>query len=179
MMRVLLMRKFGKTLPFVGVLEFQKNGNAHLHLLVGQYIPQAWLSYAWQSIGGGRYVDIRFVDVHRVAAYLSKYLTGDKIEHTLRLLPRRARIFTTARCIVLWGKKEKSGWRLRRADIGVLLDAADNPTNVRFEAVEDLKPFGLEMLIYFESPPCAAAIGNRDVITVLNEAIPFWKALNR
>lgn len=53
MMRVLLMRKFGKTLPFVGVLEFQKNGNAHLHLLVGQYIPQAWLTYAWQSIGGG------------------------------------------------------------------------------------------------------------------------------
>ena len=176
MMRVLLMRKFRKTLPFVGVLEFQKNGNAHLHLLVGQYIPQAWLTYAWQSIGGGRHVDIRFVDVHRVAAYLSKYLAGDKIEHTLRLLPRRARIFTTARCIVLWGKKEKSGWRLRRVDIGVLFDAVENPTNVRFEAVEDLKPFRLKLLSYFESPPCAAAVGNRDVIKVLREAIPIWKA---
>jgi hypothetical protein len=100
-------------------------------------------------------VDIRFVDVHRVAAYLSKYLTGDKVEHTLWLLPRRARIYTTARCIVLWPKKEKSGWRLRRADIGELLDTAENPSNVKFVAVEDLKAFGLELLSYFESPPCA------------------------
>jgi hypothetical protein len=181
MMRVYLSRRWAKnkSLPFVGVLEFQQNGNAHLHVLLGQYIPQKWLSKAWQSIGGGRHVDIRYVDVHRVAAYLSKYLTGDKVEHTLRLLPRRARIFTTARSIVLWGKKEKSGWRLRRVDIGVLLDAVENPTNVRFEAVEDLKPFGLEMLSYFESPPCAAAIGNRDVMAVLKEAIPIWNAVNR
>jgi hypothetical protein len=179
MMRVLLSRKFGKSLPFVGVLEFQKNGNAHLHLLVGQYIPQAWLSYAWQSIGGGRHVDIRFVDVHRVAAYLTKYLAGDKIENTLRLLPPRARIFTTSRSIVLWGKKEKSGWRLRRVDIGVLFDAVENPSNVRFKAVEDLKPFGLELLSYFESPPCEAACGQRDVLRVLREALPIWKAASR
>jgi hypothetical protein len=165
-----------KSLPFVGVLEFQLNGNAHLHLLLGQYIPQTWLSLAWQSIGGGRYVDIRYVDVHRVAAYLSKYLTGDKVEHTLRLLPRRARIFTTARSIVLWGKKEKSGWRLRRADIGALLDSVETPSNVRFEAVEDLKPFGLELLSYFESPPCATAFGSLDVIPALRAALPFWKA---
>jgi hypothetical protein len=52
MMRVLLSREYGKSLPFVGVPEFQKNGNAHLHVLLGQYIPQKWLSHAWQSIGG-------------------------------------------------------------------------------------------------------------------------------
>src|SRR5260370_25704419 len=52
-MRVLLAREFEGSLPFVGVLEFQKNGNAHLHLLVGRYIAQKWLSIAWQSIGGG------------------------------------------------------------------------------------------------------------------------------
>src|SRR5260370_38968072 len=38
-MRVLLTRQYGKSLAFVGVLEFQKNGNAHLHILVGEYIP--------------------------------------------------------------------------------------------------------------------------------------------
>jgi len=133
-------------------------------------------SVAYLCLAVHRRRDIRFVDVHRVAAYLSKYLAGDKIEHTLRLLPRRARIFTTARCIVLWGKKEKSGWRLRRVDMGVLFDAVENPTNVRFEAVEDLKPFRLKLLSYFESPPCAAAVGIRDVIKVLREAIPIWKA---
>jgi len=175
-MRVLLARKSGKkSIPFIGVLEFQKNGAAHLHILLADYIPQKWLSIAWQKVGGGRYVDIRFVDVHRVSAYLSSYLAGDKVTHTLELLPKRARIFTTSRSIVLWGKKEKSGWWLRRVDIGALYDAAQNPTNVRFEAVEDLKPFELELLSYFESPPCAAAIGNRDVITVLKEAISKWK----
>jgi len=176
-MRVLLARKHeGKSLPFVGVLEFQKNGNAHLHVLVGRYIPKKWLSVAWQSIGGGRCVDIRFVDVHRVSAYLTPYLTGDKVLHTLELLPRRARIFTTARCIVLWGKKKKRGWWLRREDLSVLYNAAENPTNVRFEPVEDLKPFALELLSYFESPPLQEAIGNRNVISVLKAAIPIWKA---
>ena len=175
-MRVLLARQFQGTLPFVAVLEFQQNGNAHLHVLLGRYIAQKQLSKAWQSIGGGHHVDIRFVDVHRVSAYLTVYLAGDKVLHTLELLPRRARIFTTARCIVLWGKKKKSDWRLRRVGLGTLYDAAANPSNVRFQAVEDLKPFGLELLSYFESPPLQEAIGNRNVIDVLRAAIPVWKA---
>ena len=176
MMRVLLSRDYGKnkSLPFVGVLEFQKNGNAHLHVLIGQYIPQAWLSNAWQSIGGGQFVDIRFVDVHRVAAYLSVYLTGDKVLHTLALLPKRARIFTTSRSIVLWGKKKPSGWRLRRVDIGELFDAVENKENVRFSPVDDLRVFKLELLSYFESPPCRIALGVDDVIAGLRKALPFW-----
>ena len=174
--RVSLAREFKGSLPFVGVLEFQKNGNAHLHVLFSRYIPQAWLSDAWQANGGGEYVDIRFVDVHRVSAYLCVYLVGDKVAHTLELLPKRARIFTTSRSIVLWGKEKTSGWWLRREDLSVLYDAAPNPTNVRFEPVEDLKPFALELLSYFESPPFQKALGNRNVITVLKAAIPIWKA---
>src|SRR6266852_9280443 len=139
-MRVLLARKFGKSLPFVGALEFHKSGVAHLHLLVGQYISQKLLSRAWQSIGGGKIVDIRYVDVHRVSAYLSVYLAGDKVSATLELLPTRARIFTTARSIVLWGKKIKSGWWLRRLTLTELLEAVESASNVRFQAVEDLKP---------------------------------------
>ena len=175
-MRVLLSRKYGQSLPFFGVLEFQKNGMAHLHVLLGVYVPQEWLSSAWQSIGGGRIVDIRFVDVHRVSAYLSVYLAGDKVLHTLSLLPMRARVFTTSRSIVLWGKRKISGWWLRRVDLGSLYDAAPNPSHVRFEAVEDLKPFGLELLAYFEALPIQEALGNRDPISVLKSAIPVWKA---
>src|SRR5713226_3909405 len=176
-MRVLITRlNDGKSVDFVGVLEFQENGNAHLHVLLGKYIKQEWLSVAWQSIGGGEIVDIRPVDVHRVSAYLSVYLTGDKVAHTLKLLPMRARIFTTSRSIRLWPKKEKRGWWLRRANLEVFFDAAVNPSNVRFEAVEDLKPFKLELLSYFESPPLQEAIGYRDVIKVLKAAIPVWKA---
>jgi hypothetical protein len=175
-MRVSLSRKFGESIDYIGVLEFQKNGVAHLHLLLGRFIKQDWLSDAWAAVGGGVIVDIRMVDIHRVTAYLSVYLTGDKVKHTLTLLAVRARIFTTSRSIRLWPKKEKRGWWLRRIGLGVLYDAAENPSNVRFEAVEDLKPFGLEMLSYFESPPLQEALGSRDVITVLKEAIPVWKA---
>jgi hypothetical protein len=177
--RVSLAREFKGSLPFVGVLEFQKNGNAHLHVLFGRYIPQEWLSASWQAIGGGEYVDIRFVDVHRVSAYLCVYLVGDKVAHTLELLPKRARIFTTARCIRLWPKKEKRDWWMRRESIDALYDAAVNPVNERWVAVDDLKPFALEMLGSFESPPSQLAIGNRDVIKVLKAAIPVWKAETR
>jgi len=176
-MRVLLTRlNGGKSIDFVGVLEFQKNGNAHLHVLIGRYIAYKWLSLAWQSIGGGKIVDIRPVDIHRVSAYLSVYLTGDKVKRTLELLPMRARIFTTSRSIRLWPKKEKRGWWLRRTNLETFFDAAANPTNVSWEPVEDLKPFALELLSYFESPPLQEAIGNRDIITVLKAAIPIWNA---
>jgi len=175
-MRVLLARQFQGTLPFVAVLEFQKNGNAHLHVLLGRYIAQKQLSKAWQSIGGGHYVDIRFVDIHRVSAYLTAYLTGDKVLHTLELLPPRARIFTTARCIVLWGKKEKSGWWVCRVDLASLYEAAVNPSNVRFEAIKNLESIGPQLLSYFESPPLQEAIGNQDVIKMLRAAIRIWKA---
>jgi hypothetical protein len=174
-MRNSLARRYGKSLSFVAVLEFHKNNAAHLHVLVGVYIPQAWLSAAWASIGGGKVVDIRYTDVQRVSAYLSVYLAGEKVERTLELLPRRARIFTTSRSIVLWGKKKASAWWLRRKGIETFYDAAPNPSNVRFEAVEDLKPFGLELLSYFESPPLQEAIGNRNVIGMLKAAIPVWK----
>ena len=176
-MRVLLTRlNKGKSVDFVGVLEFQKNGNAHLHVLLGKHIDQKWLSLAWQSIGGGKIVDIRQVDVHRVSAYLSVYLTGDKVARTLKLLPMRARIFTTSRSIRLWPKKEKHGWWLRRVDLSELYDRAAYLSNVDFKAVEDLKPFGLKLLSYFESPPLQEAIGNRNVTSVLKAAIPIWQA---
>jgi hypothetical protein len=174
-MRVSLGRKFGESVDYVGILEFQKNGTAHLHLLLGRFIEQKWLSDAWHAVGGGRIVDIRLVDVHRVTAYLSVYLAGDKVKHTLKLLAVRARIFTTSRSIRLWPKREKRGWCLRRVNLETFFDAAANPTNVRFEPVEDLKPFALELLSYFESPPLQEAIGNRNVIKVLKEAIPIWK----
>ena len=173
-MRVSLAREFGASIKFVGVLEFHKSGAAHLHLLVGQYISQRWLSEAWASIGGGRIVDIRYVDVHRVSAYLSVYLAGDKVSKTLELLPKRARIFTTARSIVLWGRKKKTGWKLFALDVSQLMGIIGNVSEMRFTAVEDLKPFNLEMLTYFESPPCPMTVGFADAFDVLRAALPIW-----
>ena len=176
-MRVALARKYGKSLPFVGVLEFQESGVAHLHVLLGVYVPQRWLSEAWQSIGGGKIVDIRHVDIHRVTAYLACYLAGEKVEHTLSLLPNRARIFTTSRSIVLWGKKkEASGWCLLRMGLSELRDLIGTAYKERYQATEDLKGFGLELLTYFEGPLSQLVIGNRDPITVLKTLVRVWNA---
>lgn len=149
-MRVLLARRFGRSIDFIGVLEFQKSGLAHLHVLVAVYIPQDWLSSAWQSVGGGQIVDIRYVDVQRIAGYLTRYLTGDKVVHTLSLIPSRARIFTCSRSIVFWGPKQQTGWQLAQASIDDLHALARKPQNERWEFVEYLEGFGVELLMYFE-----------------------------
>jgi hypothetical protein len=152
-MRVLLARRFGGSIDFVGVLEFQKSGLAHLHVLIGVYIPQGWLSEAWQSVGGGRIVDIRYVDVHRVAGYLTSYLTGEKVLHTVSLLPLRARIFSCSRSIAFWGKREKTDWLLCRRSLDELRERAQAVERERWEIIEDSQGSTLEILMYFESPP--------------------------
>jgi len=169
-MRVSLQRKFGESLRFISVLEFQKSGLAHLHFLVGVYIPQDWLSEAWQGIGGGRIVDIRYIDVHRVVAYVTPYLAGDKIEHTLRLLPPRARIFSTSRGLSLSQKTKKLGWWLVRVSIETVHRFCPNPSGEKFE---DLRS-GHSRLSYFEGLITIASIGDHEVISVLKRLARAW-----
>src|SRR5688572_14314837 len=51
--RVSLIRRFGKAISYIAVVDLQKSGMAHLHVLIGVYIDQKWISDAWQSVGGG------------------------------------------------------------------------------------------------------------------------------
>jgi hypothetical protein len=176
-MRVVLARRYGATLHFVAVLEFQKSGMAHLHVLFGVYIPQAWLSEAWHSIGGGRIVDIRHVDVQHVAGYLAKYLTGEKVEHTLSILPPRGRIFTTSRSITLWGKKQETGWMLCRKSLWRLRDRAVTVSRERYEPTESLRPYDLELLTYFEGPPIQEALEGKNIIDFIKSMISAGQAI--
>lgn len=170
-MRVLLARRFGSTISFIGVLEFQKSGLAHLHLLVGVYIPQDWLSSAWQSVGGGKIVDIRYVDVHRISGYLIRYLTGDKIAHTLSLLPLRGRIFTCSRSISFWGKKGKNGWWLCKKKLETLHASAQKVENERWESLETVNSIDSKLLMYFEAFVNRMAIGEKDAMDVIQALI--------
>jgi hypothetical protein len=115
--RVYLRRKLGKTPTYIRVLEYQKNGNAHFHILLSRntWLSQEWLSANWQAVGGGQMVDIRCVDLHRVSHYLSKYLTKQMIVEA----PDRARRVTTSRDIKLLEKEagEFSDWCIVRASI--------------------------------------------------------------
>src|ERR1035441_10382155 len=63
-------------------------------------MPWKWLQESWQAVGGGRSVDIRYVDVHRISRYLSKYLTKD----LLLSAPSGCRRVTSSRGIKLMEK---------------------------------------------------------------------------
>ena len=112
--RIYLKRKFGVSITYIRILEFQKSGNPHFHILVDRFIPQAWIQSTWQAIGGGRFVDIRYVDIHRIARYLSKYLTKE----LLLSAPKRSRRITVSRGIRLIEKKKSElVWRFYRTKI--------------------------------------------------------------
>jgi hypothetical protein len=141
-MRVSLQRFLGKPIEFIAVLELQRTGVAHLHVLVGTYLPQDWLSKAWQGVGGGKIVDIRWVDVHRISAYLSKYLTS----RTLTELPAGTRRFSCSRGIVLWARKQhRSGWWICALPIEKLRGLARDVTDERWDA----EVLGLDTLEFF------------------------------
>jgi hypothetical protein len=69
-------------------------------LLVGSYIPKEWISVAWQKVGGGWANRIEYAEVHRIAAYLAKYLTDD----SLKDIPAGTRRFSTSRGLALFDR---------------------------------------------------------------------------
>jgi hypothetical protein len=113
-LRVYFKRDFGVAPQYIRVLEFQKNGNPHFHILIDRYIDLEWVRKAWVAVGGGFMVDIRLVDVHRVSRYLSKYLTKE----LLMSAPLRCRRVTTSRGIKLFEKTASEfKWELLRVSI--------------------------------------------------------------
>lgn len=74
--RVRMERLQGAKFAYAQVVEPHKDGTPHIHGIMPQFLDVRQLSKEWAAAGGG-YVDIRFVDPQRVAAYLSKYLSKD------------------------------------------------------------------------------------------------------
>jgi hypothetical protein len=116
--RTYLKRKYGEAPQYIAVLEFHKNGNPHLHVLIDRFIDQRWIEATWQRIGGGLQIDIRLVDLHRVSNYLGKYLT----KQMLISAPKRSRRVTASRGIKLLRKPEKKThlWTLLKTQMEVL-----------------------------------------------------------
>lgn len=70
-----LKRKFKKPIKYVWVKEFQKNGNAHLHILLNCYLPVRYLRKEWVRIGGGHEMDISLVrNLEAAAVYVTGYI---------------------------------------------------------------------------------------------------------
>jgi hypothetical protein len=115
-------RQFKKAPTFIAVLEFQKNGNPHLHVMVDRYMDFSWIQSAWQAVGGGQFVNIKQIDLHRAAHYISKYLSKEDYA-MLFSAPIRSRRVTTSRSIQLLEKSVKEHkWELLRTVIQILFD---------------------------------------------------------
>ncbi len=114
-LRVYLLRRYGVAPRFVAVLEFQKvTGLAHLHIAIDRFIDQGWAQEAWQGVGGGQHVDIRYKDAHRAGAYISKYFSKDM----LLSAPVGMRRVTTSRSIKLNEKKPSEfDWKVIKGPI--------------------------------------------------------------
>lgn len=69
------LKNSGEKLKYVWVIEFQKNGLAHMHILLNQFLPIEVIREVWVHIGGGH---IMFIDevsnLQSVSRYITKYL---------------------------------------------------------------------------------------------------------
>jgi hypothetical protein len=137
--RVYLQRRYSVTPQYIRILEFQVNGNPHFHILIDRYIERNWIVNAWSALGGGAMVDIRYVDVHRVSRYLSKYLTKE----LLLSAPLRSRRVTTSRGIKLFLENATDiKWTLIRTPIWVLFEQnADRILAASFDEEHVLESF--------------------------------------
>jgi len=123
--RTYLKRQYGTSVTFISVVEFQKSGYAHLHVLVDRYIAHNWLKGAWQAVGGGSIVDIRLVDIHKISSYLPKYLTKEIL---LSHCDTKYRRYTTSRDLLLFKKPPKGVWMLLTVSIEYLFGQVDRTT---------------------------------------------------
>jgi hypothetical protein len=144
-LRTYFKRRFGVTPKYIAVLEFHANGKPHLHVLIDRFVEQAWLSHAWNAVGGGRIVDIRFVALHRVARYLAKYLTVD----LLLSAPKGVRRVTCSRGIVLLTKTASPlCWSLLKTTLQYLHSRLFRlVVAVRYDEDGDLTSFVVKPLI--------------------------------
>lgn len=75
-----LKRQF-PNIAWIKVLEFQKNGYPHFHMMVNKFIYKPWLKSAWIECGGGEIVDIKIIKSKNVARYVSGYLSHKDNKH--------------------------------------------------------------------------------------------------
>ena len=107
-------------------------------------------------------MDIRFVDVHRVSAYLSKYFTKDSLAE----IPSGVRRFSCSKGIALWERKTKNpGWWLSKVSIEELRDWAKLAADEKWQEVD-----GVLVLAYFtgERIPIAESLKQRPGIRPQN-----------
>jgi ribosomal protein S27AE len=149
-LRVYLQRRYGESVAFIAVVELHKSGIPHLHVLLGEWIEHAWIKGAWSAVGGGHIVWVEPVTIRRVAAYLSKYITKERLNH----LPPSVRRFSASRGIRMFAKavrSEERHWFVSRLPIDILHANAEAVSEKTYwtdtDGAQSLLSFVAEVLI--------------------------------
>jgi len=137
-LKILYKREFGVNLRYICFIRAHKNGICHLHILINRFIPKSWLNNATKRLGLGQYAsNIKFVDIHRVGAYLGSYLMSKKHEW---FIPKNKKHYTTSQDIRLEGFIPEDTW--------IFIQVAPNiPVNNKLECVYS------NILFYTGKPP--------------------------
>jgi hypothetical protein len=110
-LRTRWLRRYGEAPRYICVLEFQKNGNPHLHLLVDRFMWWQTILADWQEVGGGGFWinRVEFKDQHRVRGYITKagYMTKD----SCAAAAPGTRKVTASAGIELLGQSKECEWK--------------------------------------------------------------------
>lgn len=70
-------------LKYVWVIEFQSNGNAHLHILFNKFLPIDVIRKVWEHVGGGNMMRIEKIkSLIGISNYVSDYIVKGVSEHS-------------------------------------------------------------------------------------------------
>lgn len=90
-------RELGFKIEYVNFVRSQNNGYCHLHVLIDHYIPKRVISDICRRLGLGS-TNIKYVDVHRVGAYLKAELNNKDHEW---YIPKNKKHYTKSRGVSL------------------------------------------------------------------------------
>ena len=123
-------RKYGYSIKYSAVMETQKRGAWHIHMVaynLTQKIDIPELDRLWQRVAGKGHVDVKVVDSYvNMHKYLIKYLTKDEVEHNKKAVLsskglERPTIITSYQEVNyqdLWGKPNyETSWTLYHGNL--------------------------------------------------------------
>lgn len=84
------LKNSGQPLKYIWVIEFQKNGLAHMHILLNQFLPVEVIRKIWTHVGGGHQMKIeRALSIEAVSRYITKYIfktLGDNLNNRVNFM---------------------------------------------------------------------------------------------
>jgi hypothetical protein len=141
-LRAWLLKRYGR-FEFLCVLEVQKSGRPHLHVLISgiPYVPQPDLSEIWQKYGGG-YVWVRAINSNinalwYVLKYVNKTVLGkDKIYASI-LFASNKRMFSMSQNLLtrlnIRRNYESQGWKVNGTEDELWLRVFCREENIVFD----------------------------------------------